>query len=289
MIALQNDRLETKIQEVGSSYKRSRFDWSGICQQITLDGAHGGHTFCSQEATDDDLGTEGVGLIDEFGITTPIGYDKIGVGGWFPKIGVGFLQKVSTDPYDFMQDYPMQAMPIEFKQTSDVQVTFTQESEIIGGWGWILRKRFSLVGSKLIIDYALENIGEKPLTTEQYNHNFIAINGETIGPDYQLDTSFPLNFEVLDGGINVENDTLNLREIPPAYIYALQLDCAGHRDVKWSLVHHPSGHGISVSEKFLLFKLAVWAKSHVISPEFFIWINLEPGKAQIWRREYSFF
>ncbi len=109
MITIQNKRLEIQIQEPGSSYKRARFDWSGICQQITLDGKH---TYCSQEATADDLGTEGIGLIDEFGIVTPIGYDQIKVGDWFPKIGIGFLQKMNNDPYDFFSDYAIQPAQI---------------------------------------------------------------------------------------------------------------------------------------------------------------------------------
>ncbi len=289
MIPLQNDRLEIQIQEPGSGYKRARFDWSGICQQITLDDGRSQHTFCSQEATPKDPGTEGIGLIDEFGIATPIGYDQIEVGEWFPKIGIGFLQKTDAGPYNFMRDYPMQIMPSAVEQVGDAQISFLQESEIIAGWGWKLRKTFSLEGPNLSIEYALENIGQKALTTEQYNHNFLAINQQPIGLDYQLKTSFPLQFDILDGGIEIIDNMLKLTEIPPAYIYALQPNCADLENVEWSLTHQPSGHGLRVSERFPLFKLAVWAKSHVISPELFIWIDLQPGETQTWKRIYTFF
>ncbi len=284
MITLQNDKLNIQILVPGSSYKRSRFDWSGICQQVTLDGAH---PFCSREATDGDPGTEGIGLIDEFGITTPIGYPDIEVGEWFPKIGVGFLQKIKNEPYNFFADYPIQPAPFKVEQLPNRVVSFTQNCE--SAWGWNLQKTILLDGANLTIDCALKNIGEKPLVTEQYNHNFIAINGNTIGPDYQLQTSFSLNFDVLDGGIVAENNKLNLTEIPPNYIYAQQSDCTGMQNVEWSLVHQPSGRGLRVYEKFKPSKFAVWAKSHVISPEFFIGINLQPGETQAWQRTYTFF
>ena len=290
MITIHNNRLEVQIQEPGRSYQQSRFDWSGICQQITLDGAaQSGHTFCSQEATVNDPGTEGVGLIDEFGMVTPLGYQEIGVGEWFPKIGVGFLQKISQDPYDFMQDYPIQFAPFKVEQTGGAKITFIQESNLVKGWGWKLTKTLWLDGANLTIQYMLENIGEKPITTEQYNHNFVAINGKTVGPEYQLQTSFPIACELIDGGIKVTDNLLNLTEIPSTYIYARQSDCTGIQNVAWELTHVPTGHGLRVKEQSQLLTFALWAKNYVISPEFFIWIDLQPGEVQTWKRTYSFF
>lgn len=286
MITIHNNRLEIQIQEPGSSYKRSRFDWSGICQEIILDGKH---TFCSQEATEEDPGTEGIGLTDEFGITTPIGYDQIDVGEWFPKIGVGFLQKMENSPYDFMQDYPMKITSIEFEKAGDSQITFSQKSEIINGWGWDICKTLSVNDNSLTIDYALENCGDQPLITEQYNHNFVAIDGQTVGPGYELQTSFPIKLDVMDGELKVEENVFGFTSVPTTYIYALQSNCADLKNVEWSLTHQPSGHGLQVSEKFPLIKFVIWAKNYVISPEFFTWINLLPGETQTWQRVYNFF
>ena len=286
MIRIYNDRLVIDIQEPGSGYKRARFDWSGICQQIRLDGKH---TFCSKEATAEAPGTEGVGLTDEFGIHTPIGYDQIEAGGWFPKIGIGFLQKVNNDPYNFFYDYNIQPVPFQYEQDRNDQVSFLQESDILNGWGWRLRKTLSLDGAGLAIDYALENRGENAIVTEQYNHNFIAINGETVGPDYQLNTSFPLNLTVINGGVQVDHQNLNLIEVPPTFIYVMQPDGGGLENTEWRLIHKPSGHGLQASEQISLLKFALWGMSHVISPEFFVWIDLQPGQTQTWRRKYSFF
>ena len=102
MITIHSNRLELQIQEPGSSYQRARFDWSGICQQIALDGEH---TFCSQEATVDEPGTEGIGLMDEFGIHTPVGYDQIKVREWFPKILISLPMEVNpSSPVRFISE-----------------------------------------------------------------------------------------------------------------------------------------------------------------------------------------
>ena len=286
MIILQNNRLEIRIQEPGSSYRRSRFDWSGICQQVTLDGEH---TYCSQEATIDSPGTEGVGLVDEFGIHTPVGYDHSKVGTWFPKIGIGFLEKFEPDSYNFFVDYAIKPSPVDVDVDGTCRVSFLQRSDVLNGWGWQLRKTYILDGPKLTIDYILENCGGKPIRTEQYNHNFMAVNGQVVGPDYQLETSFPLDFTFTTGGIQVDGGKLNLTEIPPVDIYALQSDCIDLQNVTWRLTHTPSGHGVQGCERFQLNKFALWGKSHVISPEFFVWIDLQPGQTQSWRREYIFF
>lgn len=38
----------------------------------------------------------------------------------------------------------------------------------------------------MIIDYSLENNGEKRIETKEYCHNFISINNAKIGPEYNL-------------------------------------------------------------------------------------------------------
>ena len=92
MMILQNTRVHIEILEPGTAYTRTRFDWTGACRQITLDGRI---NYCSQEAVGDNKGTEGIGLCNEFGIHTPIGYDDTAVGDYFPKIGIGFLKELT--------------------------------------------------------------------------------------------------------------------------------------------------------------------------------------------------
>lgn len=87
---LSNGILTVDIADIGE-YKGTRFDWTGFITQVTLE--EGKHTFCVPESLKPDEGTGGKGLCNEFGISRAIGYDEAPIGGWFPKIGVGLLQK----------------------------------------------------------------------------------------------------------------------------------------------------------------------------------------------------
>lgn len=118
---LSNGILTAEIADTGS-YRGTRFDWTGFITQVTLN--RGGHTFCVPESLVPGQGTGGIGLCNEFGISRAIGYDEAAVGEWFPKPGVGLLQKVSAAPYSFAADYPL--IPFQVvEERSRTEVTYT--------------------------------------------------------------------------------------------------------------------------------------------------------------------
>ncbi len=285
MITLHNTRLHIDIVEPGTAYTRMRFDWTGTCRQITLDG---NITYCSQEAVGDHKGTEGLGLCNEFGLHTPIDYQYTEVGEYFPKIGVGFLQRVDDGPYLFMNDYPLEAATIRYVQPFPDSITFIQIANR-DGWGWELRKTLTLDKNSLAIAYALANTGDYPLHTEEYCHNFFAINNQVVGPDYQVRLPFPPRLEPVKGPIAVNDTIITPDRIPEQFFWAAQTDCGRKPDVTWTLTHLPSGRGMNVSEHFPLHAFQIWGMSHVISPELFVEVAVNPGDTQTWKRTYTFF
>ncbi|MDA3899060.1 MAG: hypothetical protein PF637_00925 [Spirochaetes bacterium] len=162
---LQNERLAVTLSDPGSEYSRSRFDWSGIVTGIVLDGAH---NFCSQEAVEGNPGTEGLGLSCEFGINRPVGYDEVGVGEWFPKIGIGFLLRDSDEPYDFFKDYEIDSAMIETLQSDEYGLLFRQEVAPRNGYAWILERAISIKDNRLYVRNSLKNIGNKKIITNEY-------------------------------------------------------------------------------------------------------------------------
>lgn len=50
-----------------------------------------------------------------------------------------------------------------------------------------------------------------------------------------------------------------------------------------------SGAGEKENNNFTVHKFALWGYKHVVSPETFVKIDLEPGTVQTWSREYEFF
>src|SRR5512135_3483133 len=95
-IQLHSDRLEVEISQPGAAYSGTRFDWSGFVTQVTLDGKH---TYCIPESLVPGEGSGGIGLCNEFGIDSPVGFDETKPGDLFPKIGIGLLTRLDKPDY----------------------------------------------------------------------------------------------------------------------------------------------------------------------------------------------
>ena len=54
-------------------------------------------------------------------------------------------------------------------------------------------------------------------------------------------------------------------------------------------MHHATGIGLRETGSFPTSAINLWGWCHVISPELFIEINLEPGNAMEWSRQYHVF
>ncbi len=189
---LKSDRLAVEIAQPGTIYAGTRFDWTGFVTQVTLDGQH---TFCMPESLVEGQGTGGIGLCNEFGNDMPVGHDDAKPGETFPKLGIGLLWRGDLPKYDFFRRYEIaNQFPIEVETGSD-QATFIVEPIETLGYSARLEKTLRVRENWLEIAYKLENNGIKPIQTNEYNHNFMGIDRQLIGPDYQLSFPYPVEFE----------------------------------------------------------------------------------------------
>lgn len=288
---LSNGQLTVEIADVGA-YGGTRFDWSGFITGVTLE--QGGHTFCVPESLIHGQGTEGAGLCNEFGISRAIGYDDAAPGEWFPKFGVGLLQKQKDEPYSFVGEYPLIPFPVTEEWTAD-SVTYTVEPLECRGYSMKLVKTLKLDGNRLDICYHVENVGTHPLRLEEYIHNFVGIDRADVGPDYELklpgsprisspESSYTENL------IKVEGNSLTWTgEAHRQFYCKLEGWEQAEADYFWELVHKPSGAGIRESGDFTAERIALWGDKHVISPEVFIDITILPRHSKGWSRSYQFF
>lgn len=317
-IRLRSDRLDVEIAPPGFAYRGTRFDWTAFITQVTLDGRH---TFCVPESYEPGQGTGGVGLCNEFGIDVPIGYDDAQPGDRFPKLGIGLLIRPDDAPYRFARPYEIaERFPVQIDAAAE-RVRFTVEPLECRGYAARLEKTVSVQGAQLEIAYRLQNVGRQPLRTVEYCHNFIGIDGHSIGPDYRLRLPYPIQFEplppamlrqalpgilrkiapdwllkrIMEGMIQrrgnilvVEGNELTLNTVPQRAFYQRLLGYARTDRPQWELVHTPSGVGVSEIDDFAPVRVAVWGTTHVISAEVFVGIDLEPGGAQTWSRRYEF-
>lgn len=322
-IMLQSDRLTVEISQPGVAYHGTRFDWSGFITQVTLDGQH---TFCVPEDYTPGKGTGGIGICNEFGIDQPIGYDEAKPGECFPKLGIGLLTRLDSPTYSFWNPHQIsQPFPIEIN-ASKKQVIFTVHPIECRGYAARLTKQISVENNRMMIQYELENTGEKSILTNEYVHNFIGINQRPIGPDYTLRFPQKIAFEDITPMVrnqlpqwirrflpffadtaarkyiqkqvsilNVNDRELSWHRTPTTPFYCrltnlqqLREPSEGEFCTMWELHHSDDGLFMSEKVNFPPERIALWGTTHVVSVEVFKKIELLPGDKDTWARQYEF-
>lgn len=287
---LENDVLEVEVADI-DDYCGSRFDRTGIITQVRL--KDGNHTFCTKESLNPKQGTGGVGICSEFGLFTPIGYDSAEIGGLYPKLGVGLLTKQDEAPYDFTLAYPVIPFDRQVETGSGV-IEFHTSPQECQGFAVSLKKRISIHGARITITYELLNMGKQRIRTEEYTHNFMRIDGHDYGPDYRLTFSFPVEVENVEPEytpqvLQVVNQEVRMNDTPKQDVYFNPSVPSVGSKLYWKLIHEPSHVGVGETCTFPVKKIAVWGAAHVVSPEIFALIDINPGESQIWHRTFDFF
>ncbi len=285
---LKNKNLEIHIDLPLENYKGARFDWTGKIvtikfQNMQLAGA--------ESPTSKNEHYLGKGFYNEFGIDYALGFEEAPIGGWFHKIGVGLLKKEDS-PYHISKTYEIK--PAEFKITSEVNTLLIHcKSEIINGYGYELKKEIVLKDSGFTINYGLQNTGEKDIVSDEYAHNFIAINKEHIGPNYILKFPFQLKPALFEETVNPEQKVavgargLKFKAGPSVPFFFSNLSGDEMIDAQWELLNLKSNIGITETGSFKTNKVNVWGSQHVICPELFFKIALKPGESTEWSRHYE--
>ena len=284
---LKNKNLEIHIDTPFENYKYSRFDWTGKIVEVRFQNIQ----VTSVESIDiqDDL-IIGKGFYNEFGIDTALGFDVTEIGGWFHKIGVGLLKK-DDSPYLFNKNYEID--PAEFNVISESnRLSIFCKSQTVNGYSYLLRKEIELHNSGFIIKYQLQNTGEKDIITDEYVHNFTAINNDLIGSNYILKFPFQLKPELFGETVNPEQkvdiglNEINFSSTPKEQFFFSNLSGGENVKAGWELINLENNIGISETGSFQTNKVNLWGWKHVICPELFCTIIIRPGKSAEWSRNY---
>lgn len=284
-IKVKGNKLEIEIAYPGTFYSGSRFDWTGFITKVVLNGKH---TFCAPESPIPGEGSGGYGFCNEFGITTPIGYDEAKPGEKFHKLGTGLLTRFDESDYFFFDKYEVTPYPITIESGSN-QVRFEVEPVECNGYSVHMIKEISIEENSMIIKYCLKNVGSKPIKTEEYCHNFISIDNNPTGPEYLLKFPYSVKADETPDVLDISNNEMSWNKQPENDFYIIPGGFKPTPNHTWELIHKPSGVGVREISNFDIQKVAVWGKGHVISPEVFVTVNIEPGQTQSWERVYEFF
>lgn len=293
MIMLQSDRLRVEIAEPMEAPNRTvRFDRAGFIAEVVLDGAvH----FCANEPQNlAHPSSGGRGLCNEF---TADFSRNVKPGDYFPKLGVGLIHR-DEEPYVFHKKYSdVQNFPVEFT-VEENQVEFRTKAVPCNQVAVSFVKTIRLSGNAVTMEVTATNEGEAAVDTMEYCHNFISIDGMAISPEYEVDLP-----DLPDMGteqkLNMRGEPCNWKGNGKGLTFVqCTTDCAHVRvpleglqneDIfHWTLRHRGAKAWVKVTEYFRPEKMTIWSVDHMVSPEVFYHLLLQPGEMKTWKRQWVF-
>ena len=270
-------------------YRATRFDWSGVIGSVVFqDHEYFGYW---KNTHDPSVHEDLTGPVEGW-VEPGLGYEDANPGDGFVRIGVGVIEKADEENYQWAKTYPILDHGVwDIKRGND-WITFTHRLSSDFGYGYVYIKTIRLKPDGFVIEHSLENSGEKPIETDQFNHNFFMIDGEISGPAFTI--SFPYQLKTsndLKDLMEIQGNTLHFRK--EFRSTSLFMDLEGYSnevsDHKVTVVNNKSGAGVTFTVDRPLYRMAFWACETTLSPENFIWISLMPGEQSQWTSDYSLF
>lgn len=292
MITLKSNCLRLEIAEPGEHPNDGvRFDRAGFITEVVLNNER---HFCANEPKNlSHPSTGGRGLCCEMMLDLS---GEAQVGEQYPKFGVGLIRKESDEPYVFFGKYQIEHFPVEYT-ADDSTAEFRTAALPCMGYALNQRKRISVVGNRLTVEYELENVGEKTLVLEEYCHNFLSIDGMAISPDYVLDIPGLTDQGHQPKQHRGDGHEMNLigngrgftfaRAETTVFHYSAQVETTAAPFV-WKLSHKGAKAYVEGEESCVPSRVDVWGTDHLISPECIQRMELAPGETTAWTRTLTF-
>lgn len=295
---------------VSGFYRGTRFDWSGIIGSLTYNGHnYYGPWFTKTDATVKDFSYRGPDIVagpcsavtgpaEEF-LTNDegLGYSEASPGGTFLKIGVGVLRKPDNAKYSIFRLYEIVDHGKWSVRARPESVEFTQRvNDPSSGYGYLYQKSVRLVPGKpqMIIEHRLTNIGKRSIATSVYDHNFLVLDHQTIGPDFTVTLPFdirparPVNSSL---GV-IDGKTIHyVKELHGHDLFGVKIEGFGNtsKDYEITIENAHVGAGIRIVGDHPLESEELWSIRSTLAMEPYIHMSIEPGKSATWKYTYTYY
>lgn len=287
MFQLNSERLRLELMHPGEAPNNtSRFEHAGCISEIVLDGIH---RFGASEPNNLVHPSSG-----GRGITNEIQCDlsaEAPENGYYPKFGIGLLQKQGTQPWIFYNKYPTKPFPIQIEHDAQ-KACFVVEPLPCMGYALRQEKTISVDGNMITMDVKFTNVGEKPISGREYCHNFLTIDSMALGPAYTVDMENMtdrghdmVGHLIKGNGRGYTFSEYNKKaDLAIVDIKEIQMqDC-----FRWT-IHNSDAHAtIRGCDYVRPVYFQMWAVDHMISVEVFHGVNLLPGESDSWKRTWEF-
>ena len=148
-------------------------------------------------------------------------------------------------------------------------------------------KQLRLHDLQLQLHFKLENVGETPISTQNYAHNFVALDDQPIGAGYELTFANEINPKTFGEFVDSESllfisgNQVKWTKTPTVDFYVEHaLKNSGSGKI-WELFHKQCRIRLSESINFEGTHLNLWGKGHVVSPRSSIQFTSIPEKKRI--------
>jgi hypothetical protein len=286
----------------GGYYRGVRFAWHGMVRQVWLGDAtffgflHDKHRPQHHDSVS--------GPAAEFDIDGPTGAREARPGESFVKIGVGRLRRTDEPRYAFSRPKDIVDPGRWTVEQPDGRSLITTQDLPLADDGYAYRLTQTLElddqPATLRVTWTLENTGRRELTTEFYHHNFLSLDGETVGPNYLLQFPWPAGKDAVaekgdhaDGvmrhnGEAVFIPTQALERGRTLYLRFTGYDPGSQPDARFRIEHRQTGQAVEVEIDRPMARFAVWASPRAFCPEPFTDVQVQPGESATWVTTYRF-
>ena len=286
-------------------YRSTRFDWSGVIGSLEHKGHHYYGAWFTKITDVYDFGYEGddvvsaaftamVGPGEEFGV---LGYNDAKPGGTFIKPGVGVLRRADDTTYNHSKAYEIvDGGKWTVKKGGD-SVEFTQAlNDPASGYGYVYTKIVRLTKGKpqMTLEHTVKNTGARQIQTTVYDHNFLVLDNQAPGPDF--DITFPFQLQARQAP---NKDLGEIRGNRIVYLKTLEKQERMTTNVT-GFSDSPKDYDIRVENKKVragvhitgdrpLSRIGYWSIRTVMAVEPYIDVVVEPGKDLAWKYTYDYY
>ena len=272
-------------------YKGTRFDWSGVISSLEFNE----HTYFGQwfDADNPPAFATIMGPVEAY---APLNYNDAVIGESFVKIGVGALKKTSNENYSDFKNYEIvnpgkRSIKVKGNEVEFIHILNTDKVS------YQYTKIIKLIEheQKMVISHVLKNTGKHQIKTFGFNHNFLVIDNETIGKDFEM--IFPVEvsgigrglgdiFEIEDKRLVFKRDIIGDESIAIKHLNGLNnnVDNFGV-----SIHNSKTGAGVKITGDQPLSRFRLWGTARTICPETYIDIKVTPGETFSWSYFYEFY
>ena len=176
-------------------------------------------------------------------------------------------------------------------------IAFSQRvADPSSGYGYLYQKIVSLVPGKsqMVIEHRLTNIGKRPIVSSVYDHNFLVLDNQGIGPDFSITLPFeirpakPVNAAL--GAVNGKTISyLKKLEGHDQFVVGIEGFGKSPADYQITIENKHVGAGMKITGDRPLESEALWSIRAILAVEPFIHISIEPGKDFTWKYTYDYY